>query len=141
MTGYEKAFRKMRDVIKRASGKEPMLRCVAARVDWPLPAGYSYDARTDTISNAAGQIWRPDITMLPYTDVEVLPANGSQTIMLDAGGLRDGGERSVRLLPANAETVRQAAWCVLDDVSYVVNELTPEPAGAALWYMVRLRKR
>ncbi len=138
---YARDFQRFRGMIKQMSGTAPVLRCISPRSTWTVPTGYAYDAQTDTIHNSAGQTWRPDASVLPYTEIDMLPASGAQTLMLDAGGLRDGGERSLRILPDDVDTVRDAAWCVLDNTGYVVSELTPEPAGAALWYMVRLRKR
>jgi len=121
----------------------PTMTTIDPRSTWGdnVPAGYSFDADYDRFVNISGTVWTPTSGDVPTTSVDILPGSGQLSIDLNAGGLIDTGSRSVRILPADYSTVKNAEWCELDSMSYDVGEITPFPAGAAMWYTVRLEKR
>jgi len=124
----------------------PVLTCVKARSAWTsVPAGYTFDASYDAYINSGGTIWKPtssaSLNAADYATVAILPGAGSLEKALTAGGLVDQGDRFVRILPGSLATVQAAQWLELDGMTYDLAEATPYPAGAALWYVLRLRKR
>lgn len=130
----------------RAMAGWPVLVCVKPRSAWrSVPAGYTFDASYDAYINSGGDAWRPtssaDLNVVDYATVPVLPGAGSLESALAAGGLVDQGERFGRILPGALATVQAAQWLELDSMTYDLAEATPYPAGAAMWYVLRLRKR
>jgi len=124
----------------------PVLTCVKARTAWTsVPAGYTFDASYDAYINGAGTIWKPtssaSLSANDYGTVAFLPGAGSLEKALTAGGLVDQGDRFGRILPGALATVQAAQWLELDGMTYDLAEATPYPAGAAMWYVLRLRKR
>ena len=124
----------------------PILICVKPRAAWTsVPVGYSFDASYDAYINSGGTIWKPTssaaLNAADYATVAILPGAGTLEKSLVAGGLVDQGDRFVRILPASLATVQAAQWMELDSMTYDLAEATPYPAGAALWYILRLRKR
>lgn len=133
---YETTFTALRNMVGR-----PTLRCIQARANWTVTSGYSYDADYDRYVDSSGAVWEPVTANLPYDDIAILPSSGSALVELQAAGLIDAGDRVVRILPASKTTVEAAEFFTLDGFEYTLAECTPFPAGAALWYTVRLRKR
>lgn len=132
-------------LLRRIAG-DPVLTCVKARSLWTsVPTGYTFDASYDAYLNAGGVVWKPassaDLNAADYTTIAILPGAGTLEKSLVAGGLVDGGDRFARILPASLATVQAAQWLELDSMTYDLAEATPYPAGAALWYILRLRKR
>ena len=130
----------------RAMAGWPVLTCVKPRTAWAsVPAGYTFDASYDAYLNSGGTVWKPktsaDLTAADYETVAILPGAGTLEKQLVAGGLVDQGDRFVRILPASLATLQAAQWMELDSMTYDLAEATPYPAGAALWYILRLRKR
>ena len=124
----------------------PVLTCVKARTAWTsVPAGYTFDASYDAYINGAGTIWKPPssaaLAVNDYGTVAFLPGAGTLEKALTAGGLVDQGDRFGRILPGVLATVQAAQWLELDGMTYDLAEATPYPAGAAMWYVLRLRKR
>ena len=124
----------------------PVLICVKPRAAWTsIPSGYTFDASYDAYINGSGTVWKPtssaSLNAADYTTVAILPGAGTLEKSLVAGGLVDQGDRFVRILPASLTTVQAAQWLELDSMTYDLAEATPYPAGAALWYILRLRKR
>ena len=124
----------------------PVLICVKPRAAWTsIPSGYTFDASYDAYINSSGTVWKPtssaSLNAADYTTVAILPGAGTLEKSLVAGGLVDQGDRFVRILPASLTTVQAAQWLELDGMTYDLAEATPYPAGAALWYILRLRKR
>ncbi|MBK9003488.1 MAG: hypothetical protein IPM41_06385 [Sphingomonadales bacterium] len=138
---FEQDFTQM-----RALAGWPVLTCVKPRSAWTsIPSGYTFDASYDAYINSGGTIWKPtssaDLNAADYATVAVLPGAGSLEKSLTAAGLVDQGERFGRILPTSLATVQAAQWLELDGMTYDLAEATPYPAGAALWYILRLRKR
>jgi hypothetical protein len=129
-------------VLHKQAGN-PTLRCIKPKAQWTddVPAGYSYDNDYDAYINGAGAIWTPTTADLPYDDVDILPSYGSSEFELVPGGITDTGSRTVRILPASHTTVTACQFALLDDIEYVVREATAFPAGAPLYYTVRLEKK
>jgi len=130
----------------RAMAGWPVLTCVKARTAWTsVPTGYTFDASYDAYINGAGTIWKPtssaSLSANDYGTVAFLPGAGSLEKALTAGGLVDQGDRFGRILPGSLATVQAAQWLELDGMTYDLAEATPYPAGAAMWYVLRLRKR
>ena len=130
----------------RAVAGWPVLTCVKPRSVWTsIPTGYTFDASYDAYINGSGTVWKPTssaaLNAADYTTVAILPGAGTLEKSLVAGGLVDQGDRFVRILPASLATVQAAQWMELDSMTYDLAEATPCPAGAALWYILRLRKR
>ena len=124
----------------------PVLICVKPRAAWTsIPSGYTFDASYDAYINSSGTVWKPTssaaLNAADYATVAILPGAGTLEKSLVAGGLVDQGDRFVRILPASLATVQAAQWMELDSMTYDLAEATPYPAGAALWYILRLRKR
>lgn len=124
----------------------PVLTCVKPRSVWTsIPTGYTFDASYDAYINGSGTVWKPTssaaLNAADYTTVAILPGAGTLEKSLVAGGLVDQGDRFGRILPASLATVQAAQWMELDGMTYDLAEATPYPAGAALWYILRLRKR
>lgn len=138
---FEQDFTQM-----RAVAGWPVLTCVKPRSAWTsIPSGYTFDASYDAYINSGGTVWKPTssaaLNAADYTTVAILPGAGTLEKSLVAGGLVDQGDRFVRILPASLATVQAAQWLELDSMTYDLAEATPYPAGAALWYILRLRKR
>lgn len=138
---YAASFARM-----RAMAGWPVLTCVKPRAQWTsTPSGYSFDASYDAYINSGGTIWKPvtsaDLNTADYSTVAFLPGAGTLEKALVAGGIVDQGERFGRILPGSLATVQAAQWLELDSMTYDLAEATPYPAGAAMWYMLRLRKR
>lgn len=138
---YESSFARM-----RALANWPVLTCVKPRAQWTsVPTGYTFDASYDSYINNANATWSPakstDLAVNDYTTVAFLPGAGTLESALTAGGLVDQGERFGRILPGALATVQAAQWLELDGMTYDLAEATPYPAGAAMWYVLRLRKR
>ena len=138
---FEQDFTQMRAMIGW-----PVLTCVKPRSVWTsIPTGYTFDASYDAYINSGGTVWKPTssaaLNAADYTTVAILPGAGTLEKSLVAGGLVDGGDRFARILPASLATVQAAQWLELDSMTYDLAEATPYPAGAALWYILRLRKR
>jgi len=138
---YEATFARM-----RAMAGWPVLTCVKARTAWTsVPTGYTFDASYDAYINSAGAIWKPTssaaLAVNDYSTVAFLPGAGSLEKALTAGGLVDQGDRFGRILPGSLATVQAAQWLELDGMTYDLAEATPYPAGAAMWYVLRMRKR
>lgn len=130
----------------RALAGWPVLTCVKPRSAWTsIPSGYTFDVSYDAYINGAGTIWKPTssaaLAVNDYSTVAFLPGAGSLEKALTAGGLVDQGDRFGRILPGVLATVQAAQWLELDGMTYDLAEATPYPAGAALWYILRLRKR
>ena len=124
----------------------PVLTYVKPRAQWTsVPSGYTFDASYDAYINGAGTIWKPtssaSLSVNDYGTVAFLPGAGSLEKALTAGGLVDQGDRFGRILPGSLATVQAAQWLELDGMTYDLAEATPYPAGAAMWYVLRLRKR
>jgi len=134
-------FQAFRQLVQQHTGALPVLRCVLPRTLWAVPTGYTYDAGLDAYTNLAGLTWTPVTANLPCVDVGILPSRGALEIDMVAGGLIDTGDRIVRILPADKAIIDSAAFFVLDGIEYNLAELTPNPAGAAMFYTVRLAKR
>ena len=138
---YEASFARM-----RAMTGWPVLTYVKPRAQWTsVPTGYTFDASYDSYVNNAGATWSPasstDLAVNDYSTVPFLPGAGTLEKSLVAGGLVDQGERFGRILPGSLATVQAAQWLELDGMTYDLAEATPYPAGAAMWYVLRLRKR
>lgn len=143
---YASDFAMMRQMVGN-----PTMTCIDARSGWAadnaVPAGYTYDADYDVYMDESGNTWKPDAGGSwgsggePSTEVDILPSTGLATLELVSGGIIDTGNRTVRILPADLSTVTGAQWIELDGYTYDVEEASPFPAGNALWYTVRLRKR
>ena len=130
----------------RALAGWPVLTCIKPRSAWTsVPAGYTFDADYDAFINASGAIWKPtssaDLSANDYVTVPFLPGSGSAEQALVAAGIVDTGSRFGRVLPDNIATVRAAQWLEIDGLTYDLAESTPYPAGAAMWYSLRLAKR
>jgi hypothetical protein len=138
---YASTFARMRQM-----AGNPVLIYVKARTAWTsVPAGYTFDASYDAYINSGGTIWKPtssaSLNANDYGTVAFLPGAGSLEKALTAGGLVDQGDRFGRILPGSLATVQAAQWLELDGMTYDLAEATPYPAGAAMWYVLRLRKR
>ena len=138
---YAASFARMRSL-----AGNPLLTCVKARALWAsVPAGYTFDASYDAYINGSGTIWKPtssaNLSSSDYSTVAFLPGAGTLEKALTAGGLVDQGDRFGRILPASLATVQAAQWLEIDGLTYDLAEATPYPAGAAMWYVLRLRKR
>lgn len=130
----------------RAMAGWPVLTCVKPRAQWTgVPTGYTFDADYDAFINSSGVIWKPTsstaLSTSDYVTVPFLPGSGSAETALAAAGMVDTGSRFGRILPANLATVQAAQWLELDGYTYDLAEATANPAGAALWYSLRLAKR
>ena len=141
MSLFEQEFTQL-----RAMAGWPVLTYVKARTAWTsVPAGYTFDASYDAYINGGGTIWKPTssaaLAVNDYGTVAFLPGAGSLEKALTTDGLVDQSDRFVRILPASLATVQAAQWLELDGMTYDLAEATPYPAGAAMWYVLRLRKR
>lgn len=138
---YAATFQRM-----RLMAGNPVLTCIKPRAQWTsVPTGYTYDADYDTFINNAGATWKPetasDLSTNDYATVPFLPGSGNADQQLVMAGVIDQGQRMGRVLPGNVATVQAAQWLELDGYTYDLAEATPMPAGAALWYVLRLSKR
>ena len=138
---YAATFQRM-----RLMAGNPVLTCIKPRAQWTsTPSGYTYDADYDTFINNAGATWKPetasDLSSNDYATVPFLPGSGNADQQLVMAGVIDQGQRMGRVLPGNVATVQAAQWLELDGYTYDLAEATPMPAGAALWYVLRLSKR
>ena len=138
---YAASFARMRQL-----AGNPVLTCVKPRAQWTaVPTGYTFDASYDAYLNNGGTVWKPTSTAslngTDYSTVSFLSGAGTMEQALTAGGLVDQGERFGRILPGDLATVQAAQWLELDSTTYDLAEATPYPAGAAMWYVLRLRKR
>lgn len=138
---YATSFHRLRQL-----AGNPVLTCVKPRAEWTsVPSGYTFDASYDAYLNGSGAVWKPtstdDLSGNDYVTVPFLPGAGNAEIALVAGGLVDQGDRFGRVLPGDVATVQAAQWLEIDDLAYDLREATPYPAGAAMWYMVRMGKR
>lgn len=130
----------------RQMAGNPVLTCVKARSLWTsVPAGYTFDADYDAFINVGGAIWKPtssaSLSASDYVTVPFLPGAGSAEMALVAAGVVDTGSRFGRVLPADVATVQAAQWLEIDGLTYDLAEATANPAGAAMWYSLRLAKR
>lgn len=124
----------------------PVLTCVKPRAQWTsTPSGYSFDADYDVFVNSGGATWKPtssaSLNAADYVTVAFLPSSGNADHQLVLAGVIVQGQRMGRVLPADIATVQAAQWLEIDGYTYDLAEATPMPAGAALWYDVRLSKR
>lgn len=138
---YAATFQRM-----RLMAGNPVLTCIKPRAQWTsTPSGYAYDADYDTFINNAGATWKPetasDLSTNDYATVPFLPGSGNADQQLVMAGVIDQGQRMGRVLPGNVATVQAAQWLEIDGYTYDLAEATPMPAGAALWYVLRLSKR
>lgn len=138
---YAASFARMRHM-----AGYPVLTCVKPRAQWTsVPSGYTYDADYDAFLNSGGTVWKPttsaDLAVNDYTLVSFLPGSGNADQQLVMAGLVDQGQRVGRVLPRDIATVQAAQWLELDGYTYDLAEATPQPAGAAMWYQLRLAKR
>ncbi len=138
---YATTFARMRQM-----AGNPVLTCVKPRASWTsVPSGYSFNDDYDAYINSGGTIWKPtttsDLSSNDYETVDFLPGAGNAELSLMASGLVDMGSRFGRVLPGDVATVQAAQWLELDGFTYNLAEVTPYPAGAAMWYVVRLSKR
>jgi len=138
---YATSFARLRQL-----AGNPTLTCVKARAEWvSVPSGYTFDARYDAYLNGSGTVWLPtstsDLNPADYVTVPFLPGAGDADLALVAGGLVDQGSRFGRVLPGDVATVQAAQWLELDGLAYNLGNVTAYPAGAAMWYSVRLDKR
>ncbi len=138
---YVATFQRM-----RAMAGYPVLTCVKPRAQWTsVPSGYTYDADYDAYINNAGATWKPasivNLAVNDYTLIRFLPGSGNADQQLVMAGLVDQGQRVGRVLPGDIATVQAAQWLELDGYTYDLAEATPMPAGAAMWYQLRLAKR
>lgn len=130
----------------RTLAGSPVLTCVKPRAQWTsVPSGYTFDASYDAYIDGSGTIWKPtssaSLSTSDYATVPFLPGAGTMEQALAAGGLVDQGDRFGRILPGSLATVQAAEWLEIDSTTYDLGEATPYPAGAAMWYVLRLRKR
>lgn len=138
---YASDFRLMRQMAGNA-----VLTCVKPRAQWTAtPTGYTFDADYDVFVNSGGATWKPtssaSLNAADYVTVPFLPSSGNAERQLVLAGVVDQGSRFGRILPADIATVQAAQWLEIDGYTYDLTEATPMPAGAALWYAVRLSKR
>lgn len=124
----------------------PVLTCVKPRAQWTsTPSGYTFDADYDVFVNSGGATWKPassaDLNAADYATVPFLPSSGNADQQLVLAGVVDQGSRFGRILPTDIATAQAAQWLEIDGYTYDLTEATPMPAGAALWYAVRLSKR
>lgn len=138
---YATSFARLRQL-----AGNPTLTCVKARAEWvSVPSGYTFDADYDAYLNGSGAVWKPtstsDLNPADYVAVAFLPGAGDADLALVAGGLVDQGSRFGRVLPGDVATVQAAQWLELDGLTYNLGNVTAYPAGAAMWYSVRLDKR
>ena len=141
---YGQHFGFFRTLVQSMTGTLPTMTCIKPRSTWgsgTVPSGYSYDADYDKYVDSSGTVWDESSATLPSDTVEILPGGGLSALDLEAGGIVDTGDRFVRIQPGSLTTVQNAQWVVLDTFTYDIGEITAEPAGAALWYRVQLRKR
>ena len=141
MVNYAASFHALRNL-----AGNPVLTCVKPRTEWTsVPAGYTFDESYDAYLNVGGTVWKPvdtdDLAIADYTTVPFLPGAGNAALELVAGGLVDTGSRFGRVLPGDIATVRAAQWFEINGFTYVLGDASPFPAGAALWYSLRLDKR
>lgn len=134
-------FQRMRNL-----ATNPVLTCVKPRAQWTsVPSGYTFDASYDAYINGSGTIWKPatsaSLSATDYETVAFLPGAGTLEKQLTAAGLVDQGDRFGRILPGALAAVQAAQWLEIDSTTYDLAEATPYPAGAAMWYVLRLRKR
>ena len=138
---YAATFQRMRKI-----AGDPWLVCVNPREQWTsTPAGYAYDPEYDVFVNSDGDTWKPqssaDLHLCDATDVQFLPGSGEASEQLVMAGVVDQGQRMGRVLPGDVATVQAAQWLELDGYTYDLAEATPYPAGAPMWYTLRLSKR
>lgn len=132
-------------LIRHVAGS-PVLTCVKPRAQWTaIPTGYTFDADYDVFVNSGGVTWKPassaSLNAADYVTVPFLPSSGNAEQQLVLAGVVDQGSRSGRVLPTDIATVQAAQWLEIDGFTYDLAEATPMPAGAALWYSLRLSKR
>lgn len=132
--------------LMRQIAGNPVLTCVKPRAEWTaIPAGYTFDADYDVFVSSSGATWKPassaGLNAADYVTVPFLPSSGNADQQLVLAGVVDQGSRFGRILPADIATVQAAQWLEIDGYTYDLAEATPMPAGAALWYDVRLSKR
>lgn len=109
----------------------PTLAVARPVAQWTLPAGYAYDATTDTLTDGAGAVSRAYSSYIVYDTVNCLPAGtGRDQRALVAAGLVPAGETVVYILPADVATLRAAYGVVLDGQWYDVTAVDLGPAGA-----------
>ena len=138
---YASSFHRLRQM-----AGNPELTCVKPRAQWTsVPTGYTFDASYDAYLNSGGTVWKPvdtdDLNATDYVTVPFLPGAGNAEIALVAGGLVDQGDRFGRVLPGDIATVQAAEWLEIDGLAYDLREQTAYPAGAAMWYQIRMGKR
>jgi hypothetical protein len=124
----------------------PVLTCVKPRSQWrSVPTGYTFDADYDLYVNGAGTTWKPassaDLAVNDYAMVSFLPGSGDANEQLVMAGVVNPGQRTGRVLPRDIATVQAAQWLEIDGITYDLVEATAMPAGAAMWYVVRMEKR
>lgn len=130
----------------RSLAGNPTLTCVKPRSAWvSVPTGYTFDAIYDAFVNVGGEVWKPtssaSLSTSDYVAVPFLPGSGSAELTLALAGVVDTGSRFGRVLPGDLATVQAAQWLEIDGLTYDLAEATPMPAGAAMWYSLRLAKR
>ena len=128
----------------RAFGS-PTMQVARPVSQWTLPAGYSYDATTDTLKDGAGAVVRSYTSYIVYDTVNFLPAGtGRDQRALVAAGIVPAGETVIYTLPADVTTLRAAYGVVLDGQWYDVAEVAQGPAGqgaTGAYAAVTLRRR
>lgn len=138
---YASSFHRLRQL-----AGNPVLTCIKPRAQWSsVPSGYTFNDDYDAYINGSGAMWMPtstaDLSSSDYATVPILPGAGDAQLALLAGGLVDTGSRFCRVLPGDLATATAAQWLELDGFTYNLAEATPFPAGAAMWYILRLTKR
>jgi hypothetical protein len=124
----------------------PVLTCIKPRAQWTsVPSGYTFNDDYDLYMNAGGSTWKPtssaSLAVNDYTLVSFLPGSGEANEQLVMAGVVNPGQRMGRVLPRDIATVQAAQWLEIDGLTYDLVEATAMPAGAAMWYVVRMEKR
>lgn len=138
---YSSTFQRM-----RLMAGYPVLTCVKPRAQWTsVPAGYTFNDDYDLYINAGGATWKPtssaSLAIGDYATVPFLPGGGDANEQLVMAGVVNPGQRMGRVLPGDIATVQAAQWLEIDGLTYDLVEATPTPAGAPMWYTVRMEKR
>lgn len=118
----------------------PTAAVVKPVAEWNLPAGFSYDARLDRITDAAHQVLpNPEAYWVEET-VYIVPAtNPDEMATLIAAGLVKPGSMDIGVLSADAAKLENAYAVRIDSVWYVVDGV--ETGFSAGWRRVRLARR
>ena len=125
---------------------EPVMWVAAPVADWNIPAGFSYDAETDAVTNTiTGAVLENVLDYIVGEYLDIVPVKRTADLeTLIAAGVVPAGSVDVYILAADSETVKAAHSVEIDGDWYDMREVAHAPVGIApegVWARVRLERR